>query len=271
MLLCSISSAANASAPLALQSNWLTDSGATPGRFFCATFAADHPSPFRRPSPTRVKGFSAVAVSLSDSRPHDGVGKINKETGKTDSMNTTEILKSETPNRCLKHLVTLKPVKQLLAVCAGALVVLCGTLSTQAQTVYSVNIVGCVPDMTITLLTAPLTTAQRQALHAQNFKQLAPSARALYLRVVAYAVGIILVGSELEELPLAEYLKSASLTGVDVAASPELLAHKAVVKEAMRELNVLIASQVANNSAYQQAMDAGAVDSIFDEIEDFEQ
>jgi len=32
----------------------------------------------------------------------------------------------------------------------------------------------------------------------------------------------------------------------------------------MRQLNVLIAGQIANNSALQQAMDLGATDSFFD-------
>ena len=182
-------------------------------------------------------------------------------------MKTTELLKSETSNRRPKHLVALKPVKRLLAVSVGAFVALCATLSPQAQgtLVYSINIVGCVPDMTTYLLTARLTIAQRQALHANNFKQLPASQRALYLHAIAYDVGIM-VGSEdgqpLSLAALTQYLQSASLTGVDVAASQELLAHKAVVKEAMQELNVLIAPQVSNNAAFQVAMDSGAVNSF---------
>lgn len=180
-------------------------------------------------------------------------------------MKTIEILKSETPNRCLKHLVALKLVKQLLTVSVGAFVALCATLNAYTQTtVYSVNIVGCVPDMTTYLLTATLTTAQRQALHAKNFNQLAPSARPLYLHAVAYDVGIMVgSGQPLSSAALANYLKTASLTGVDVVASQALLAHKAVVKEAMQELNANIAPQVSNNATFQQAMDSGAVNSFW--------
>jgi len=191
-------------------------------------------------------------------------------------MNTTEILKSPTPSPSTKRLVGLKRSKQLLAVSVGAFVVFCAASIANAQQglVYSVNIVGCVPERTAYLLTAPLTPLQRQEFHAETFNRLAPSARALYLRVVAYAVGVIVHSEDgVSSAALAEYMQNNFQQNnlVDpVVASPELLAHKAVVKEAMRELNVLIAPQVASNFAYQQAMEAGAVDSIFDEIEDFE-
>jgi len=188
-------------------------------------------------------------------------------------MNTTEITNTESPNRFSERVLITKPVKRLLAASLGTLLIVSAPFSAPAQTVYSVNIVGCVPERTTYLLTEPLTIQKRQALHAENFNQLAPAARAPYLRAVAYAVGIMAGsgGKPPSSVALVEYLGSASPTGVDVVLSPELLAHKAVVKEAMHELNVLIAAQVANNPAYLQAMEAGAVDSIFDEIEDFEQ
>jgi hypothetical protein len=187
-------------------------------------------------------------------------------------MNTTKIPNNEAPNRFSELFLITKPVKRLLAASFGTLLAVCATLSARAQLVYSVNLVGCVPERTTYLLTAPLTIQQRQVVHAENFNQLAPAARAPYLRAVAYAVGIMVGsgGQPPSSAALAEYLQSASPTRVDVVACPELLAHKAIVKEAMKELNVLIAVQVAGNPAYLQAIEAGAVDSIFDEIEDFE-
>ena len=188
-------------------------------------------------------------------------------------MNTTEIPNTESPNRFSERFLIRKPVKRLLAASFGTLLAICAALSARAQLVYSINIVGCVPERTTYLLTAPLTIQQRQVVHAETFNRLAPAARALYLRTVAYAVGIMVGsgGQPPSSAALAEYIQRASLTGVDIVASPELLAHKAVVKEAIHDLNVLIAAQVANNPAYLQAMERGAVDSIFDEIEDFEQ
>ena len=47
-------------------------------------------------------------------------------------------------------------------------------------------------------------------------------------------------------------------------ADNELNTHKAIVKEAMRELNVLVAGEVASNSAFQQAMETGAQNSYLD-------
>ena len=127
-------------------------------------------------------------------------------------MNTTEMLNSKTPNRCTKHRVALKPAKQLLAVSVGVFVAFCAMLSADAQTVYSVNIVGCVPDMTIELLTAPLTLAQRQALHAQNFNNLPLAARPYYLHTVAYAVGYTVAsnGQVPDSAMLAEHLQNVA-------------------------------------------------------------
>ena len=192
-------------------------------------------------------------------------------------MKTTKILKSETRNRCLKHLVALHPLTRSLAVCAGALIVLFGASGARAQQglVYSVNIVGCVPDMTINLLTAPLTTAQRQALHAQNFNQLPPSARAVYLHAVAYAVSFAVASNG--EFPtserLAQHLKDilaeqgtmAIYTAPAIPPEyPQLAVHMAVVGTELEELNIKISGAVANNTNFQQAMYAGAVHGIWD-------
>jgi hypothetical protein len=215
-----------------------------------------------------VKGFSAAAVSLSKSLSHEGIGKKNNKTRKIDLMRTTEILRNETPNRCLTDLVAVKSVRRFLATSVVALLAFGATLN--AQTVYSVNIVGCVPDMTINLLTARLTTAQRQALHAQNFNQLPPSARAVYLHTVAYAVGFM-VGSGAQvpdSTVLVNHLENVQITSIYEAPaippeySQEVSTYMTVIKTALHELNVLIADPVANNSSYQDAMRAGALDSV---------
>lgn len=162
----------------------------------------------------------------------------------------------------------------LKAVCFAALLSVCASQNARAQLgiVYSVNIVGCVPDMTTYLLTAPLTTAQRQLVHARNFNQLSPSARAIYLHAVAFDIGIIVrTGQALTSANLAAYLQEATegdglfdvFTEIELADN-ELKTHKAIVKEAMRELNVLVSGEVASNSAFQQAMETGAQNSYLD-------
>jgi hypothetical protein len=183
-------------------------------------------------------------------------------------MKITNILKSETANRSIKQLAVLNPVKRLLAALAVALLAVSATMTADAQTTATttpVEVYLKLADMTTRLLTASMTDAQRQTLHAKNFNQLPTSHRALYLHAVAFDVGIT-VGSEdgqpLSSAALAEYLKTASVVGIpdfnQLASSPEFLAHKAIVKEAMRELNVLIAPQVSNNTTFQQAMDSGS-------------
>jgi hypothetical protein len=153
---------------------------------------------------------------------------------------------------------------RLLACAVGTFLAAGAMISAGAQTVYSVNIVGCVPDMTLQLLSAPMTIEQRQALHAQNFYQLPCYQRALYLHAVAFELGVMARtdGGLLSSAALAEYLKGASLTPANVEKSQALLAHETIVKEAMRELNQLIAVQVANNTVFQLAMESGAVYSF---------
>lgn len=175
----------------------------------------------------------------------------------------------------------MKMIGLLKAVCFAALLSVCASQNTRAQgTVYSVNIVGCIPDMTTYLLTAPLTTAQRQLVHARNFNQLTPSARAIYLHAVAFDIGIIVrTGQALTSANLAAYLQEATdgdgffdvFTLLTTADNNLFNTHKAIVKEAMRELNVLVAGEVASNSAFQQAMEAGAQNSIAGEIDEWNQ
>src|SRR6185503_20364192 len=181
---------------------------------------------------------------------------------------------SKTLRRLANRFILASGVKTLMAVSAALLFALCTPPSARGQTVYSVNIVGCVPDITIELLTAPLTTAQRQALHAQNFKQLAPAMRPIYLHAVAYAVGFA-VASDGQLPPVAmlkQHLQTVSI--YDAPAVPSeysqvFSAYMAVVKTALKELNVQISDQIANNTSFQQALYAGAVSSIWDWHHDY--
>ncbi len=198
-------------------------------------------------------------------------------------MKNTEILSEETSSRSIKRFRAVNPVKWILAAAAGALLTI-GTAprsNAQVGTVYSVNIVGCVPPMTEYLLTAPLTIEQRQALHAQNFYQLAPSVRPLYLHAVAYGVSLMVAGFNGEQGTMAmsvrQHLEDVSsfngeqgtmaiyiAPAIPAEYSQFLAAHMAVVKTALQELNVKIADQVANNTSFQQAMYAGAVYGFWD-------
>ena len=186
-------------------------------------------------------------------------------------MNITGILENETPNRRLKHLVALKWLKWILAISVESFVVLCAAPNMHAQTVYSVNIVGCVPDMTIYLLTAPVTTAQRQALHAQNFNQLAPSVRPIYLHTVAYGVGLMVTGQVPTSTMLANHLIGIDLDSTFIYQPPAIppeysqaaTAHLQAVNIVMQYLNAGIVGQIANNPNCQQAMYAGAVSSFW--------
>lgn len=187
-------------------------------------------------------------------------------------MKAAEILIITKPLQLLKGHVASSLFRRFLALCAGVVMAL--SMSANAQgTVYSVNIVGCIPERTAYLISADLTPAERQAYHAQTFNLLPPLARSVYLRVVAYAVGITLSsdGEPPSATVLAEYLDNLSSfwNGTDWSwitppVRQALLDHKSQVKSVMQLLNVLIAPQVADNPSFQTAMDAGAVDSFFD-------
>lgn len=186
-------------------------------------------------------------------------------------MKTTEIHNQVTTHRPSKHFNTASLGKQLLLLVLGTLCAAGATLNARAagnSCVFSVNIVGCVPDMTIYLLTAPLTTVQRQVVHAQNFNQLAPSMRPLYLHAVAFSVafGVASDGELPTRQMLGEYLQSVVLRN-QVYTIPKIPAEYSqlvgaemfIVSAALQELNVRISDHVANNNSYQQAMCAGAV------------
>lgn len=134
---------------------------------------------------------------------------------------------------------------------------------------YPANAVGLVARMTTHVLTAKMTTVQRQTLHANYFRQLAPADQAMYLFAVAYDLGIMmkLAGNSLSSAALAACLRSElTCNAAGVLVTPLLLDHKAAVKEAMKELNALIVLQVSNNATFQQAMESGAIGSFVGDV-----
>jgi hypothetical protein len=156
----------------------------------------------------------------------------------------------------------------LRTIAMAGLLALCATFSIRAQTATTAP-VGLVTDLTTQLLSAPLTTAQRQVLHAENFRKLPSELRPIYLHVVAYAVGCKVASGG--QLPTTEML-AYHLIGIDLDStfiyeSPALLSEPSeamaeflfTVHNRLSELNTLISMQVANNHGYQQAMYAGAV------------
>jgi hypothetical protein len=185
-------------------------------------------------------------------------------------MKTATILRN-----LFREFMTIHQIKRLLASTTGALLI-GATPDTAAQIVYSVNIVGCVPPMTINLLTASLTSSQRQMLHAQNFHQLPLAARAYYLHAVAYAAGLAVVSDGFKPehgTALSQHLENITIGGNEIAYlappippeySQEVADYMAVMKLILQELNVLIADQIGDNSSYQQALRAGALSSIID-------
>ena len=182
-------------------------------------------------------------------------------------MKTNDILHRKHAPCFTNCLLAPKPVRHLLAVSVTALVVMCATLTAKAQTAITKPI-GLVSDMTTYLLTTSLTTAQRQALHAQNFHQLTPSARPLYLHAIATDVAYAVASGG--KLPtsavLAQHLQSVSSI-YEAPAIPEeyeqlVSAEKVLVHQTLQELNVAIAGEIASNSSYQQAMYAGAVNGF---------
>jgi hypothetical protein len=180
-------------------------------------------------------------------------------------MNTTTIL-SNTATRRMSLIV----VKWFLAITAGTVIALCATFSASAQTATTAP-VGLVADITTKLLSAPLTTAQRQALHAQNFYSMPTDTRPVYLHSVAYAIGYTVASRG--QLPSSEVLMNhlKTVLGTSIYAIPAVwhddwLAPVLVVHDRLKTLNFLISTQVANSPSYQQAMYAGTLDSFSDEI-----
>lgn len=188
-------------------------------------------------------------------------------------MQTTEIRKIEAIHPLTRRFNIPHLLKQLLGMFPGVLLAIGLAWKVPAQTVYSVNIVGCVPDMTIYLLTTPMTTAERQVLHTQNFKQLAPSLRPLYLHAVAYSVAFSVAsnGAMPTSIALTTYLQSIVIRG-DLCAVPEIPAEYSqlvgaemfIVNTGLKELNLGIASQIAASPLLQQTMHAGAINGFFD-------
>jgi hypothetical protein len=193
---------------------------------------------------------------------------INKLTQRLKTMKTTENIISKTLRPFSKRVLTARSVRTLVAACATFLAGIGMPERSYSQMVYSVNIVGCVPDMTIQLLTAPLTTTQRQMLHAQNFNSLPLFARPVYLHSVAYAIGFKMAsnGYVPTSAMIAEHFESISsiyeVSAIPPEDSQSVSAILSVADDALKELNALILVQVASNTNYRQAMYAGAVDGF---------
>src|SRR4051794_41160507 len=80
---------------------------------------------------------------------------------------------------------TVRLGKRLLTIGLGVLLIGSAFLKANAEA-YTLNAMQSVSCITTDLLTAPLTMPQRQVRHANNFNQLAPTLRPLYLHTVAY-------------------------------------------------------------------------------------
>ena len=144
-------------------------------------------------------------------------------------------------------------------VCLFVLAVFLASLNVRGQTAAVTDPVGFIARAATYLLTAPLTDQQVQSLHAQNFYQLPPSLRPLYLHAVAFQVGAtIATGAPVPEPALAEYLLTADPDELFGAWSPE-----PNLTEALREVNGLLANEIAANPLYQRAIRSGAVNGIF--------
>jgi hypothetical protein len=146
----------------------------------------------------------------------------------------------------------------------GALVLLSAGI-VRAES-YPTNIFQVVAQKTTSLLTTPMSTAQRQIVHANNFYQLPPSVRPLYLQAVACDVGVMIAhDAALSPEDLFDYLmlddSPVAGGGTDIGSGFADL--HTTVWETMRQLNFLIAGQVASNPLLLQAIDAGAIESTF--------
>jgi hypothetical protein len=152
---------------------------------------------------------------------------------------------------------------------AIALRMFCPTLRSASEDTDYEGRIGCVPAMTIYLLTAFVTTPQRQALHARNFCELPIAVRAVYLHCVAYAIGYTVVcnGRRPNAGTLAAHLTDLAVTSIDDVPSdpPEdsesFAEFLSLMQTHMKELNLLIPTDLVNSSTSQQAMYAGAVHS----------
>jgi hypothetical protein len=150
-----------------------------------------------------------------------------------------------------------------------ALAILCPTQCSAPANADSQPGIGCVLAKAIYLLTAFLTTPQRQALHARNFCDLPMATRAVYLYCVAYAIGYTVISNG--RMPnagtLSEHLTDLAETSIyDMPTVPpddweSLAEFLSLMETNMKELNLLIPPDRVSDSSYQQAMCAGAVHS----------
>jgi hypothetical protein len=157
-------------------------------------------------------------------------------------------------------------LKRLRPVCLGMFAALAMSLDAQGMLTpepIDTNIVS-VARAAAYLVTAPLTTTQVQVLHAQNFNQLPPSLRPLYLHAVAFQVGVIVAAdAPLPASALVEYLQTADpdeFFNIDTLLPEE---DEGLIIEGLREVNLLIANQIAANNTYQRAIRSGAANGFW--------
>ena len=193
-------------------------------------------------------------------------------------MKAVEILNRERRHVFTKFLNAVYPRPGLVAMATGAALVITAPLTANAQSVDITSPLRDVAERTLQLLSAPLTMAQRQVLHAQNFSQLPLALRPVYLHAVSYAVGFTVAsgGQVPSSAKIAEHLTALGGGGgtLDIynvpSLSPEVSQQSStflpIVHNTLQQLNTLISTQVANNPGYQQAMYAGAVCGIDDWI-----
>jgi hypothetical protein len=164
----------------------------------------------------------------------------------------------------------MKSIKRLWSVS------LVGLIFTITSSAFSASIMEIfdgngwfVPPLVTNLLAAPLTDAERQMLHAQNFNQLPASAQVAYLHTVAFAIGSVFVsGGNLPTAVMLEaHLKTVhslcTIPAVPSECSKDLASHVAAVNNVLKELNAKFAGVIVNNPSLSQAMLAGAVSSYF--------
>ena len=158
----------------------------------------------------------------------------------------------------------LRRFNQLLSAVAG-LFILAVTDATTAsgQTTATTKPVG-IAQATVELFAAPLTTAQRQTIHANNFNQLIPADRATYLHAVAFVMGYSAAACQLPPTATLEaHLQSLSNVYVVLTLTPGeqtlVSAKLPAIDAALTELNAKIAGQIAGNPSFSKAMFAGAV------------
>jgi hypothetical protein len=167
-------------------------------------------------------------------------------------------------NEKRSYALVLQPIArklpQMLTALAGAMVLLLGSLPAHAVLDDYTNTVARVSRLTMELLRTPLTTSERQSLHAANFHSLSSGEQLCYLHAVAFQIGaIVAVREPLPLFALAEYLETADPSEFFSIEASLPQDDAMVIQEALREVNASIANEIAANAALQRAIRSGAI------------